>query len=74
MQSNDEVLRLISCKLAAARLMNENSSLFGNARFQIELKPKAAVEAVAVLAETPPANRVSAKKKPSRKKRSSIGL
>ena len=27
------------CKLAASRLLNETSSLFGQARFQIELKP-----------------------------------
>src|SRR3990172_9642463 len=43
------------CKLAASRLLNENSSLFGKARFQIELKPHAAVEAVASLQETSPA-------------------
>ena len=60
------------CKMAASRLMNENSSLFGKAQFQIELKPKAAVEAVAVLAETPPPYRTSAKKKLSGKKRSSV--
>lgn len=29
------------CKQAASRLMNENGSLFGQARFQIELKPRA---------------------------------
>jgi hypothetical protein len=44
------------CKLAASRLMNGNSSLFGfsRARFQIELKHNAEVEAVATLDETPP--------------------
>src|SRR5882672_10210974 len=42
------------CKQAASRLLNENSSLFGQARFQIELKPHAAVEAVATLAEISP--------------------
>ena len=50
------------CKMAASRLMNENSSLFGQARFQIELKPHAAVEAMSVLAETPAPYRTSAKK------------
>ena len=39
------------CKMAASRLLNENSSLFGHAQFQIELKPHPAVEAVAVLQE-----------------------
>jgi hypothetical protein len=34
--------------------MNQNRSLFGQARFPLELKPHAAMEAVAVLAETPP--------------------
>jgi len=57
------------CKMAASRLMNENSSLFGQARFQIELKPHAAVEAVATLAETPPSYRTRTQKKPPRKKR-----
>ena len=61
------------CKQAASRLMNENSSLFGQARFQIELKPRAAVEAVATLAETPPPYRIRGQKKPSRKRRSSTG-
>ena len=39
------------CKMAASRLLNENSSLFGHAQFQIELKPHPAVQAVAVLEE-----------------------
>lgn len=43
---------VVNFKLAASRLMNEKSSLFGQARFQIELKPHAAVEAGATLAET----------------------
>jgi modification methylase len=51
------------CKMAASRLMNENSSLFGHAQFQIELKPNAAVEAVATLHETPLPYRVRGRKK-----------
>jgi site-specific DNA-methyltransferase (adenine-specific) len=54
------------CKLAASRLMNENTSLFGNAQFQIELKPHAAVDAVAVLAETAPTYKTRSRKKMSR--------
>jgi site-specific DNA-methyltransferase (adenine-specific) len=56
------------CKQAASRLMNENSSLFGQARFQIELKPYAAVEAVGTLAETSPPYKTRAQKKPARKR------
>src|SRR6185436_6588753 len=41
------------CKLAASRLMNENT-LFGNAKLDIELKPHKAVEAVPALQETAP--------------------
>ena len=42
------------CKMAASRLMNENTSLFGNAKLQIEFKPQSAVvEAVSILSETP---------------------
>ena len=41
------------CKLAASRLMNENTSLFGNSKLQIELKPHTAVEVVSALQETP---------------------
>jgi DNA modification methylase len=41
------------CKQAASRLMNENTSLFGNAQLQIELKPHTSVDAVAMLQETP---------------------
>ena len=65
-------LDTVYCEMAASRLMNENSSLFGQARFQIELKPRAAVEAVAALAETPTPYRTRAPKKPSRKRRSSV--
>ena len=54
------------CKLAASRLLNENSFLFGQARFQIELKPHAAVEAVATLPKIPPPYETRTQK-PSRK-------
>ncbi|MBM3841548.1 MAG: site-specific DNA-methyltransferase [Verrucomicrobia bacterium] len=40
------------CKLAASRLMNENGSLFGQAQFQIELKPHAAAEQFSTFRET----------------------
>lgn len=42
------------CKMAATRLMNENTSLFSNAQLQIELKPHAAVEPAFVLNESWP--------------------
>src|SRR6266540_4371238 len=42
------------CKQAASRLMNENTSLFGHAQLQIDLKPHLAVETVAALQETAP--------------------
>ena len=51
------------CKLAASRLMNENSSLFGKARFQIELKGPKTVESLAVLQETAPAYRTRPRKR-----------
>ena len=51
------------CKQAASRLMNENTSLFGNAQLQIELKPHTAVEAVGALQETPPVYKTRARKK-----------
>ena len=54
------------CKLAASRLLSENTNLFGNAQLQIELKPHAAVEAAAVLQESGPAYKTQARKKPSR--------
>jgi site-specific DNA-methyltransferase (adenine-specific) len=40
------------CKLAASRLMNENTSLFGHTQLQIELKPHTAPEVPAVLNES----------------------
>jgi DNA modification methylase len=60
------------CRMATSRLMNENRSLFGQAQFQIELKPHAAVESAAAIAESPPTFRTRAKKKPSRKRPSSV--
>ncbi|HEU0011977.1 MAG TPA: site-specific DNA-methyltransferase [Verrucomicrobiae bacterium] len=42
------------CKLAASRLLNENTNLFGHAQLQIDLKPHLAVETVAALQETAP--------------------
>ena len=50
---------LVDFKLAASGLMNENSSVFGQARFQIDLKPHAAVEAMVTLAETPPPDKLA---------------
>ena len=55
------------CKMATSRLMNENSSLFGRAQFQIELKPRAGMELAATIAESPPAYGTRAQKKSSRK-------
>ena len=40
------------CKLAAARLMNENNSLFGNSQLKIEMRPHAAFETAAALHES----------------------
>jgi len=54
------------CKLAASRLMNETSSLFGHAQFQIELKPHPTVEPVAALQETAPAYKTPSRRKPAR--------
>ncbi len=54
-----------------ARLMNENSSHFGQARFQIELKPHAAVEVMA-LAEAAPPYKTTVQKKASRRRRSIV--
>lgn len=51
------------CKLAASRLMNENGSLFSQARFQIELKPHAGLEAAVVLQEDSVAYKVRGRKK-----------
>ncbi len=50
------------CKMAASRLLNENSSLFGHAQFQIELKPVGAIESLA-LAEVSPPYRTPASRK-----------
>lgn len=47
------------CKLAATRLMNENTSLFSNAQLQIELKPHAAVETALILNESGSKSRVT---------------
>ena len=46
------------CKMAASRLMNENSSLFGNAELKIDLKPAVAVEAAITLQEAPVAYKI----------------
>ena len=51
------------CKLAASRLMNENSSLFGKAQFQIELRAPKTVESLAVLQEIAPAYKTRLRKK-----------
>ncbi len=51
------------CKMAASRLMNENTSLFGNAQLQIELKPHTAVGAVAAFQETAPPYNARARKR-----------
>jgi len=51
------------CRMAASRLMNDNSSLFGQARFQIELKPYAATEAPASSCEDSPASESPIRKK-----------
>ncbi len=53
------------CKMAASRLMNENTSLFGNARLLIDFKPPiAAAESAIVFSESPTTYRV---KKPKKK-------
>jgi DNA modification methylase len=54
------------CKMAASRLMNENTSLFGHAQLQIELKPHTAVEAVAALHEKSLVYKTRARKTTSR--------
>jgi len=51
------------CKLAASRLLDDNSSLFGHAQFQIELNPYTAVEVPASCCEDSPIY-----KSPTRKK------
>ena len=56
------------CKMAASRLMNENASLFGNAKLQIEFKPQNAtlVDSVMALNENPPEYKVKGHKKTKR--------
>jgi site-specific DNA-methyltransferase (adenine-specific) len=56
------------CRQAASRLMNENTSLFGNAQLQIELKPHSSVEAVAELREAPPAYKAQKRERTNRRK------
>ena len=50
------------CKLAAARLMDENTSLFGKAQLQIELKPKLVTVAVGMVKENSPAYKARRRK------------
>ena len=52
------------CKMAASRLMNENTSMFGNAKLQIEFKP--VVDAVAIVSEAKGAYRGRKRKKTKR--------
>jgi modification methylase len=54
------------CKMAASRLMNENTSLFGNARIQIELKSRPAVEDLVALKDSPLPYKIRKRKKTSR--------
>jgi modification methylase len=60
------------CKMAASRLMNENTSLFGKAEFKIDLKPAVAVETAMILQEGSAAYRITATKRkkgaPSRRR------
>ena len=53
-------------KLAASRLLNENTNLFGHAQLQIDLKPHAPIEAGGALHETARAFRIQGRKKSSR--------
>jgi len=57
------------CKMAASRLMNENTSLFGNSKLQIELKSQMAGQAAALFNEASPTYkaRTRAKFKKSKK-------
>lgn len=55
------------CKQAASRLMNENTSLFGNTQLQIDLKPHKAAGEGAVLKETAMAYKARLRKKISRR-------
>jgi modification methylase len=56
------------CKMAASRLMNENTSMFGNAKLQIEFKPQntVLVNAVVALNEIAPGYKVRERKKTKR--------
>lgn len=51
------------CKMAASRLMNENTSLFGNAQLQIELKPHTTIESRVTLHEHPMAYKTRGRRK-----------
>jgi modification methylase len=51
------------CKMAASRLLNENTSLFGKAQLQIDLKPASAVESAAAVHERPVAYKTRIQKK-----------
>lgn len=51
------------CKMAASRLLNENTSLFGKAQLQIELKPNLAIDPAAALHERPPTYKTRSRKK-----------
>jgi site-specific DNA-methyltransferase (adenine-specific) len=56
------------CKMAASRLMNENTSLFGTAKLQIEFKPQSAVAgAVQALNDTAGDYRIRKQRKTKRK-------
>jgi DNA modification methylase len=50
------------CKMAASRLINENTSLFSPAEFQIDLKPHAPIETATAFKESPPAYRIRRRK------------
>ena len=54
------------CKMAASRLMNENTSLFGNAKIQIELKPHSNVLDLVALKDSSPPYRIRKRKKTTR--------
>ena len=51
------------CKMAAARLMNENTSLFGGQQLQIKLSAPKAVEPAAILNELGPGYKIGNNKK-----------
>ena len=53
------------CKMAASRLLNENTNLFGHAQLQIDLKPHAVAEGIAVLREESPVHITRKRKKMS---------